>query len=307
MRIALLTSVAMIAFAANSVLNRMAVAGGHIDPESFALVRLLAGAVVLVLLAFRRRISLRQPPLLLGLGGASLTVYMLGFSSAYLTLDAGLGALVLFGVVQFTMFVWNASRGGAVSRLQLVGGSLALAGLALVLWPAGAVQVPLQGALLMALAGIGWGAYSLVGRDARDPLGATAGNFCLSLVLTLALLPVLGWQGQLNAQGVILAIVSGAVTSGMGYALWYSVLPSLSGPLAATIQLSVPVLAILAGVVFLGENLMPRAMIGTAVVLGASHWWCGQENPDDAALERVFAGAFCTYVTAMRLAWAFLF
>jgi drug/metabolite transporter (DMT)-like permease len=267
MRIALITALAMIAFAGNSILNRLAVGGGHTDPESFAVVRLLAGALMLLGLAYRRGASLRQPLPALGIGGASLTLYMLGFSLAYQTLDAGLGALILFGVVQFTMFAWNAARSGGVSPLQLTGGGFALVGLGLVLWPSGALQIPLEGAALMALAGIGWGIYSITGRGVQDPLGATAGNFCLSLIMILPVLPLLGWDLQMNATGLLLAVLSGAVTSGIGYALWYSVLPSLSAPLAATIQLSVPVLAIVAGVLLLGETMTLRALIGSAVVL----------------------------------------
>jgi drug/metabolite transporter (DMT)-like permease len=129
------------------------------------------------------------------------------------------------------------------------------------------LQIPLEGAALMALAGIGWGIYSITGRGVQDPLGATAGNFCLSLIMILPVLPVLGWDLQMNAAGLALAVLSGAVTSGIGYALWYSVLPSLSGPLAATIQLSVPVLAIVAGVLLLWETMTLRALIGSAVVL----------------------------------------
>lgn len=268
MRIILLTTLAMIAFAANSILNRLAVGAGHIDAESFAVLRLFAGAAMLLALVWRGGAGLRQPVPALVLGGMSLTLYMLGFSAAYRSLDAGLGALILFGVVQFSMFGWNAARGASVSALQLAGSGTALAGLALVLWPSGAFVVPWQGAGLMVLAGLGWGAYSLVGRGAQNPLGATAGNFCLSLGLTLALMPLIGWEAKVSAQGAVLAVISGAVTSGMGYAVWYSVLPRLAGPMAATVQLSVPVLAILAGFMFLGEAMALRQVAGSAIVLG---------------------------------------
>ena len=268
MRLFLITSLAMVAFAANSILNRLAVGAGHADAESFAILRLLSGALMLALLVWRRGVGFRQPPLALAIGGVSLTLYMLGFSAAYRTLDAGLGALVLFGVVQFTMVGWTVARGGRITLVQTAGGGLALTGLALVLWPGEAVQAPLSGLALMVLAGLGWGAYSLAGRGAANPLGATAGNFWLSLVLTLALVPLMGWQPHMNLQGAALAIVSGAITSGVGYALWYSVLPALAGPLAATIQLSVPVIAIAAGAALLGEVMAPRQILGAVVVLG---------------------------------------
>ncbi|WP_406649369.1 DMT family transporter [Aliisedimentitalea scapharcae] len=267
MRLTLLTTLTMIAFAANSVLNRLAVGPGYIDAESFALVRLAAGMLVLVGLALHQGVSLRQPVGRLMSGGVSLTVYMIGFSLAYKSLDAGLGALILFGVVQFTMVAWNTAMGAPLGRLQLGGGVLALAGLALVLWPQGAVSVSLSGVLFMVLAGLGWGAYSLVGRGAQSPLGATAGNFVLSFVLTLAVLSMVGWQGHMTPVGVGLAILSGAVTSGLGYALWYTVLPRLPGPLAATVQLSVPVLAIAAGALALGEHLDLRIILGSGIVI----------------------------------------
>lgn len=272
MRILLLTSLAMIAFAANSILNRVGVASGAISAEGFAIVRLGAGVLCLAALVQIQGATWRQPIGRWALGGLSLTIYMLGFSLAYRSLDAGIGALILFGTVQFTMFGWSILRGAAVSRLQIIGSGVALAGLGLVLWPGESIALPVSGVLLMGLAGLGWGAYSLVGKGAGSPLGATAGNFCLSWVLTGIALFVFSPQAvslqTAQSSGILLAILSGAVTSGMGYAVWYAVLPALSGPFAATVQLSVPVLALLAGVVGLGEVVSLRALLGAALVLG---------------------------------------
>ncbi|MBE1284277.1 MAG: EamA family transporter [Rhodobacteraceae bacterium] len=271
MRLIILTCLAMIAFAANSVLNRLAVGTGAIDAESFAVIRLASGMVMLCVLAFGQKVSLAQPWPKLVVGGVSLTLYMLGFSLAYRSLDAGLGALILFGVVQFTMFGWNALMGQRITPLQLGGGAVALAGLALVLWPTGMTDkvqtTTFSGLGFMVLAGLGWGAYSLAGRGAQSPLGATAGNFILSFGLTLMVLLVLGWRPNVTPFGIALACLSGAVTSGMGYAIWYRVLPDLPGPLAGTIQLSVPVIAILAGALMLGEALSLRILVGAAIVI----------------------------------------
>lgn len=263
----------MAAFAANSILNRLGVASGAITAEAFAIVRLAAGVGILSLLVRVQGAPWRQPSWRWALGGVSLTAYMLGFSWAYRSLDAGIGALILFGTVQFSMFGWGIIRGGSVSALQVTGSGIALAGLALVLWPGGGnMAISASGVAFMVLAGLGWGVYSLVGRGAQSPLGATAGNFCLSLGLTVAIVLVAMPQsvdlGAAQWSGIGLAILSGAITSGMGYAIWYAVLPSLSAPFAATVQLSVPVLALVAGVLGLGEMLSLRAVLGAVLVLG---------------------------------------
>lgn len=267
LRLTLLAALVMAAFAANSLLNRAAVGAGEITATGFAGVRLAAGAAVLWgLCAFRGRRpaqDLRQTLL----GAGSLTVYMLGFSLAYRSLDAGLGALILFGMVQITMFAWGVLRGAAPAPLQWAGAGLAFAGLAYVLWPAGAVQVPPGGAALMAAAGAGWGAYSLAGRQAADPLGATAANFLWSALLVLPLVLAAGSLQGATLSGAALATVSGAVTSGLGYALWYRVLPQMQASVAASVQLSVPVIALLAGALLLQETLGTRLILGTLAVL----------------------------------------
>ena len=270
MRLILLTVLTMCAFAANSVLTRAAVEGGHMDPMSFAVLRVAAGAAMLGTIALWRGVSLSLLDRARLPGAISLTVYMVGFSLAYLTLDAGLGALILFGVTQITMFLYGAATGHPPGLRQLTGAGIAFAGLVIVLWPgAGSVTDPF-GAVLMVLAGIGWGAYTIAGRGAADPLAATGASFLLCLpVLALALLSQ-GIEGDLS--GIILAILCGAVTSGLGYALWYAVLRQMAGATAAVVQLSVPVLAIVAGAVFLGEAIKPVVVLAAALVVGGIGW-----------------------------------
>ncbi len=270
MRLFLLTSLTMIAFAANSVLNRMALAGGGIDAVSFGVIRLLSGAAVLALLCMVLRGGLR-------LGGAgriagviALLVYLYGFSTAYRGLDAGLGALILFGVVQITMFTWGLVRAEPMPARRWFGAALAFSGLAWLLWPGGSTIVSLMHGLLMALAGVGWGVYSLAGKLSRDALQGTAANFILAApigALVGYVLPAVE-PTVLTTQGVVLAIVCGAVTSGMGYALWYSVLPSLASSVAAVAQLTVPVIAMAGGMIFLGEVLTLQFALASLLVLG---------------------------------------
>ncbi|MFA3919016.1 DMT family transporter [Ruegeria hyattellae] len=268
MRLVLLISLTMVAFAANSILNRLAVGSGAADPGAFAVVRVLAGALVLCLLVWARgsRVPLTVPGR--AVGALSLAVYMVGFSMAYLTLDAGLGALILFGVVQIAMFSFGALRGTRPSPSQIMGAVIAFAGLAYVLWPSGGAHVDAGGAALMALAGLGWAAYTLAGRSAPDALAATAGNFVVALPLTAAAIWVVGPALHMTLVGLSLACLSGAVTSGLGYALWYRLVPQLSPAVAATVQLSVPVIALVAGVLLLGEAGSLSLVLGTMLVLG---------------------------------------
>lgn len=261
-------AVTMCAFAANSLLNRLALAGGETGPASFAAIRLAAGAAMLCALVMGGR----GGPARLRTGmhaghAAALAVYMLGFSFAYVTLDAGLGALILFGAVQITMFAGGMVAGDPIPPRRLFGACLAMAGLAGLLWPAGAAAPPLAGALLMTMAGIGWGIFSLKGRGGRDPLGTMAGSFLLALPAGLLALVAVGGDA-LGARGGLLAVLSGAVTSGLGYAAWYRVLPRLASSAAAVLQLSVPVLAMAGGAALLGETVGLRAAIAAVVVLG---------------------------------------
>ncbi|MFT6024189.1 MAG: drug/metabolite transporter (DMT)-like permease [Ascidiaceihabitans sp.] len=263
MRLILLTILTMLAFASNSVLNRMAVGGGHIDAASFAAVRMFAGAAALSLILMVRGGSFPLFHKSRIIGTLSLAAYMIGFSLAYITLDAGLGALILFGVVQVAMFVWSAMTGTRPTPRQICGASIAFAGLAVALWPANGSTTDPIGAALMVIAGLGWAAYTLAGRGATKPLASTGANFILAAPLML--LPLIGQDLHFSTQGIALAIVAGAVTSGLGYALWYSVLPHMQSSTAAVVQLSVPIIAIAAGAVLLGETV--TLVIGLAAVL----------------------------------------
>jgi len=271
MRLFMLTALTMTAFAANSVLNRMALAGGTIDAASFGSVRLIAGAVMLAALC----IGLRGG---LWFGGAgrvtgviALLVYIYGFSAAYTALDAGLGALILFGVVQITMFAGGLIAGEPTPPRRWIGAALAFAGLAWLLWPGAGPQVSVLHGLSMAAAGAGWGVYSLTGRREADALQATAANFVLAAplgVLVGLALPAGAAGTHAGPEGLALAILAGAVTSGLGYALWYQVLPGLASAVAAVAQLTVPLLAVAGGMIFLGEALGVQTVLAGALVLG---------------------------------------
>ncbi|WP_298858084.1 DMT family transporter [uncultured Sulfitobacter sp.] len=270
MRLILLTILTMCAFAANSLLTRAAVEGGHIAPAAFAVLRVAAGAAMLGGIALLRGTSL---PLFRAeriIGVVSLTAYMAGFSLAYLTLDAGLGALILFGVTQIAMFAYGTYTGQASTTRQVIGAAVAFGGLALVLWPSGGGAVDMSGALLMCIAGLGWAAYTIAGRGASDPLATTGANFIFCLPLLALLLLQRGVEA--DGRGIFLALICGALTSSLGYALWYSVLGQMRSSTAAVVQLSVPVIAILSGAVLLGEAATPVIMIAAALVVGGIGW-----------------------------------
>lgn len=264
-RILLLTTLAMLAFAGNSLLCRLALRETEIDAASFTAIRLFCGALTLWLLLRlrqgRRPVDGNWP------GALALFTYAAAFSFAYLQLDTGAGALLLFGAVQLSMLLWGWLHGERLGLVAGLGTALATAGLLALLLP-GASAPPLQAALLMLLAGIAWGAYSLLGRGLGDPLAVSAGNFLratpLALLLATLLLGQLDWDGP----GLFYALLSGALTSGIGYAIWYSALPGLRASQAATVQLSVPILAALGGSLLLGEALGLRLLLSAVAVLG---------------------------------------
>jgi drug/metabolite transporter (DMT)-like permease len=266
----LLTALTMLAFAANSVLTRVALVDGGIDAASFGVIRLLSGAVALAVLCLVTRGHLRLGGVGRVTGVLALLVYMYGFTAAYKSLDSGLGALILFGMVQITMFAGAVMTQEAISPRRWVGAGLAMAGLAWLLWPVGAAQVSLLHGGLMAVAGIAWGIYSLSGRGAVDALQSTAANFVWAAPVGALALIVPATQGALAADtsGIALAVVAGAVTSGMGYALWYTVLPQLMASSAAVAQLTVPVIAMAGGMALLGEALTLRFTLASVLVLG---------------------------------------
>ncbi|MEM7521694.1 MAG: DMT family transporter [Pseudomonadota bacterium] len=270
MRLVLAIALTMVAFAANSLLTRMAIQGGQIDPSGFALVRVVAGAVVLGMIITLRGGGMPLFERARLTGAISLAVYLIGFSLAYLTLDAGLGALILFGVVQITMFSHSALTATRPSVRQLTGGAVAFAGLLVALWPGPGAVADLGGAALMILAGLGWAAYTIAGKGERDPLAATAANFLLCVPVLVVLLAGTGLR--FGVTGIALGILCGGLTSALGYALWYTILPHLTGPTAAIVQLSVPIIAILAGALLLGEVIGVTVIIATVLVVGGIGW-----------------------------------
>ena len=268
-RVALLTALAMLAFAANSLLTRMALQGDRIDPASFGSVRLVSGALVLAAIVQWRQ-GPRAAPRREWLAAAMLAAYVVCFSYAYVTLAAGTGALILFGAVQLTMFTAGLAHGERFAPLAWSGFALALAGLVYLVSPGLAAPAPL-GTALMAAAGVAWGVYSLRGRGAGDPVATTAGNFAratpLALAVSAASLALAG-SPRADAAGLGLAIASGALTSGLGYVIWYAALPGLSSLRAATVQLAVPPLAALGGVLWLAEPLTSRLVLSSLAILG---------------------------------------
>jgi drug/metabolite transporter (DMT)-like permease len=264
-KLVLLAALAMTAFAANSLLCRMALVETDIDPASFTFWRLTSGALMLTLLVVMRN----QKPLQEGnmASAIALFVYAAGFSFAYVSMTTGAGALLLFGAVQVTMISWGLFKGERMSALQWGGFLLALIGLILLLLPNAAVP-QLSSALMMLAAGIAWGVYSLKGKGAKFPIEATAGNFIRATPLALVLLVIFWPGGEFHAEGMAYAVASGAIASALGYALWYSILVHIAAIKAATLQLSVPVLAVFAGWVFLDETVTLRIILSSLAVIG---------------------------------------
>lgn len=263
--IALLTLLSLLAFAGNSLLCRLALRHTDIDAGSFTLVRLFSGALMLwLILAVQGQLRVRAG----SWGGAfALFVYAATFSYAYIGLTAGVGALLLFGAVNATMTGFGLWKGERLQILQWSGIVASFAGLIGLNLP-GLSAPPPGAALLMVIAGASWGAYSLLGRGAVNPLAETAGNFIRTLPMALVL-GVLAWPWrQFDTSGAALAVASGALTSGVGYAIWYRAQPHLRASTAATLQLSVPVIAALGGLLFLGEALSLRLMLASVAILG---------------------------------------
>ena len=269
-RLALLTALALLAFAGNSLLCRLALRDGGMDATTFTAIRLASGALVLALLAaLHERATGKRARGVSGdwTSAIALFAYAAAFSFAYLGLGAATGALLLFGAVQLTMLGRGFMLGERLAPRQWLGLGAALAGLVVLLLP-GLRAPPMRSAALMLVAGIAWGVYSLHGRGSRDPLRTTAGNFLLSLPFAAGLL-ALGWERMhVDRTGVLAALASGALASGVGYALWYAALPSLRASTAGILQLSVPVLAALGGIVLLHEPVGWRFALAAALTLG---------------------------------------
>jgi drug/metabolite transporter (DMT)-like permease len=256
----------MLALAANPLLCRMALGEGHIDAASFTGIRVVAGAVMLrILMVWSRRGGERKPVDWRAV--VTLFGYMIFFSFAYLSISVGTGALVLFGAVLLTMFVVALHSGERFSPLSWAGLAVAVFGLVYLVSPGVTAPDPV-GAALMAVAGVAWGLYSLLGRGEADPLGTTADNFLYAVPLAAAVSLIFWNDMHTSWYGAMLAILSGAIASGLGYALWYAMLAGMAATRAATAQLSVPVIAALGGVVLLAEPVTLRLVISSVATLG---------------------------------------
>jgi drug/metabolite transporter (DMT)-like permease len=288
-RIFFLTLMAMIAFASNSLLCRGALKQTSIDAGSFTFIRIFSGAVALWLVLQTRRkliVGRTASPLVeRSSSGSSLITrhsslksgnwtsalalfaYAAAFSFAYNTLSAGTGALLLFGAVQATMILWGFRKGERLRAIQIVGLIVAVAGLLVLVFP-GLSAPPLVGSILMLGAGVAWGVYSLRGKAVPDATASTAGNFLRSVPFAALVSVVMLPKMHLDSLGVTYAIISGAITSGLGYVIWYAALAGLKAASAATVQLSVPVLAATGGILLLGEPVTLRYAIASTAVLG---------------------------------------
>lgn len=262
----LLTLAALLAFAANSLLARAALAGHAIDAASFTAIRLASGAVVLLVL-FRAQSAKAGPLPGSWTSAVALLVYAAAFSFAYLRLGAAVGALILFGAVQTSMLLWGVLRRDRPTPTELVGLAIAFGALVYLLLPGLDTPDPV-GSVLMISAGVAWGVYSIRGRVAGDPIGQTAGNFARAAVLAVPLAVLLIASSEMTLRGVVLALVSGTITSGLGYVLWYRALPRLSTTQAATVQLTVPIIAAAGAVAFLSEALTVRLVVASVCLLG---------------------------------------
>jgi len=260
-----LTSLAMIAFAGNSLFCRLALKNTAIDAATFTAIRLMSGAVMLWVIVVIRR----DPRIGDGSwrSASALFLYAAAFSFAYVNLSAGTGALLLFGAVQATMIGHGLWKGERLRGLQTIGLLLAIGGMLGLLLP-GVSAPPLFGSILMLAAGVAWGAYSLRGRGAGAPIKVTAGNFLRAVPFAIVLCLLVRDDVTLDRAGMMYAVASGALASGIGYAIWYTALPGLKATSAATVQLSVPAIAALGGIVFLGEPMTLRLILASLAILG---------------------------------------
>ena len=265
LRVFALTLLAMVAFAANSLLCRLALKYTSIDAATFTSIRLIAGAVTLY--AIVRMRSESNQPLGSWRSALALFAYAITFSYAYVSLPAGTGALLLFGAVQTSMIGYGLWSGERFSLQQWAGLACALGGLIGLLMP-GTFAPPLIGSALMISAGVAWGVYSLRGNGSGDPTCVTAGNFLRTIPMALAF-SVVAWQSaSMDTAGVVYALASGALASGIGYSIWYTAMRGLKATSAATVQLSVPAIAAAGGVAFLGEPITLRLLLSSAAILG---------------------------------------
>lgn len=270
MLIVILTFLTLLAFAGNSLLCRMALGNDLIDPTTFTALRLVSGALILVPVS---RLLTKQPPNQREKGswasGLALFAYAITFSLAYVSLDAGMGALILFGAVQATMICAGWKSGERPHPLQWLGLATALGGLIYLVLPGLTAPDPI-GAVLMMVSGLSWGVYSIRGKGVTAPIPLTAGNFmrAIPMAVTASVTAFILTHPYSRETGVVLALLSGTVTSGLGYVLWYKVLRTLTTTQAAVVQLLVPVLAAFGGVMLLAEQVSVRLVISGALILG---------------------------------------
>src|SRR5437762_3715695 len=255
----------MIAFASNSLLCRAALKQTSIDAGTFTFVRIFSGAIALWLILTMRKT--RSQSSSNWISALALFAYAAAFSFAYNTLSAGTGALLLFGAVQATMILWGFRRGERLRAIQAVGLIAAVTGVVVLVFP-GLSAPPLIGSILMLTAGVAWGVYSLRGKGERNPASATTGNFVRAVPFAAAVSIIFVPWAHVDFTGVTYAIISGAITSGLGYVIWYSALPGLTATSAASVQLSVPVLAATGGILLLSELVTLRYVLASIAVLG---------------------------------------
>ncbi len=267
-----LIALTLVAFAANSLLCRMALGGDLIDPGSFMAIRLVSGAVALIPISrWLGEKKTQRPTKGSWVSGFLLFAYAAAFSWAYVSLNTGTGALVLFGSVQLTMIAAALLSGESLESAQWIGLAAAIGGLVYLVLPGISAPDPL-GALLMCVSGIAWGFYSIRGKGTLAPIAMTAGNFLRSTPMAIVTFALAFSGTHWKPQGILLALISGVLTSGLGYVLWYKVLPSLTMTQAAVLQLLVPVLAAFAGVAFLSEQLSARLITASVMILGGVAW-----------------------------------
>ena len=271
LKTSLLTALALVAFAANSILCRLALGTEAIDATGFTVIRLLAGASVLLAILGMQHQRMQGTNSKVKSGSwfaaAMLFIYAATFSFAYVSMDTGAGALILFGAVQLTMIAVSLIRGNRLFWVEWLGVILAFAGFVYLVLP-GLGTPSLTGFILMALSGIAWGFYTLRGQGSTNPLRDTSYNFIRTVPMAIALLVLMMPQLQLSTQGVILAVLSGGIASGVGYTIWYSALRGLSSTQAAVLQLLVPVIAAMGGVIFMGEAITSRLLFSGVMILG---------------------------------------
>jgi drug/metabolite transporter (DMT)-like permease len=264
------TTAALIAFAANSVLCRIALKDNAIDASSFTAIRLLSGVLMFVFLLSFKTKSLTSSSEKKGSSwktGLMLFIYAVTFSFAYISLDTGTGALVLFGAVQLTMIITSIIMGNKLHISEWLGVVISFSGLGYLVYPT--LTTPsLSGFILMGLSGIAWGAYTLAGRGSADPMMDTASNFKYTMPLVLCLILIAFPMINISFDGAVLAVMSGALTSALGYTIWYIALGGLSEVEAAVVQLSVPAIAAIGGVLFVSESISTRLVIACILVLG---------------------------------------